>query len=159
MMRERLNSERGDSLLSLIVVCAIVGIVSVIAVPSFILQKKTSMDSTTRAEVSSVKSAMNTVMINYPHSTSIKYTVKDNISYVYVDVNNDNVMQNNEPGVPADNNPNVKIALERNDSGLWTIYGWSDKGYHYVSQSEASAFSISENKFLEGKHQSSVAGL
>lgn len=67
----RENKENGFTLVELLVVILIIGILSAIAIPMFLNQRKTAVDSSVQADMRNVSTHIETLLIEYPNAGAI----------------------------------------------------------------------------------------
>lgn len=68
-MRKTFSSERGFTLIELLVVIAVIAIITAIAVPALLDQRKKSVDAKTRADVKNIATSVANLQIEIPEAT------------------------------------------------------------------------------------------
>lgn len=69
------NRERGFTIVELLVVILIMGVLAAITIPAFAVQRRNSVDSGVKADISNVAKQIETWMIRYPASPIPNFTV------------------------------------------------------------------------------------
>lgn len=74
------NRERGFTLIEILVVIALIGIISAITIPTFLNQRKSSVDNDVKADIMNASKQIETWRVRYPAKVIPTITVTENSS-------------------------------------------------------------------------------
>lgn len=82
-LRNRDTNEQGFSMVELLVVMLIMGILAAIAIPMYLNQKKTAIDTTVVSDVTSAGNEIESILASYPGGSCIKLGTRNTSAKPY----------------------------------------------------------------------------
>lgn len=133
------SPEEGFTLIEILVVILIIGILAAIAVPVFLNQRKTALDSSTISDVRSIAQVIETLAVSQPDSVFLGFSAGTGkpAQTTTVGLNHENMFV--VSGVGSDYqyeavkmSSGTEAALYPDaESGSYTIVGWNFQGKRY----------------------------